>query len=372
MKTRAAVLYGANQPFKVEEIELDEPKIGEVLVRLTATGLCHSDWHLVTGDMGPLRYPIVGGHEGGGIVEKVGPGVTRVKPGDHVILSFIPSCGQCRFCSMGLSMLCDRGAGILDGRQLDGTFRMHTGGGEDVGQMSLISTFSEYTVCPADSCIIVDNDLPLDKVCLVGCGVPTGFGAAVNRADVQPGETVAIFGIGGVGINAVQGAALKGAAKVIAIDLVDYKLEAAEEMGATHTINAKREDPVQRIIELTNGVGADKTIVTIDVVTPEHIGNAVKAVRKGGRAVIVGVPPVHYQHMDVMPFDLVLSQKEVAGCLYGSSNPQADVLRYLELYRAGKLKVDELITRTYTLDEINQGYQDMLDGKNIRGVIVYQ
>lgn len=233
MKTRAAVLYGTNQPFQIEEIELDDPKEGEVLVHLVASGLCHSDWHLVTGDL-PVNYPIVAGHEGAGVVEKVGPGVTAVKPGDHVILTFIPSCGRCRWCSSGLTMLCDLGAGILQGQQLDGTYRMRNKDGQGLGQMCLISTFSEWTVCPVASVVPISKDLPLDKVCLVGCGVPTGFGAAINRADVQPGETVAIFGIGGVGINAVQGAAVKGAAKVIAVDLVDFKLEMAEEMGDPH------------------------------------------------------------------------------------------------------------------------------------------
>ncbi|MDI3341146.1 MAG: NDMA-dependent alcohol dehydrogenase [Sphaerobacter sp.] len=371
MKTRAAVLYGPNQRFQIEEIELDEPKAGEVLVHLAATGLCHSDWHLVTGDL-PVNYPIVAGHEGAGVVEQVGPGVTEVKPGDHVILTFIPSCGRCRWCSSGLTMLCDLGANILQGQQLDSTYRMHTQNGQDLGQMCLISTFSEWTVCPVASVVPIPHDLPLDKVCLVGCGVPTGFGAAVNRADVQPGETVAIFGIGGVGINAVQGAAVKGAAKVIAVDLVDFKLEMAEELGATHTINNSREDPVALIRELTNGVGADKTIVTIDVVQPEHVGMAYRATRKGGRTVVVGLGQPTAGHIDIPPTDLVLMQKEVVGSLYGNSNPRVDLPRYLELYRAGTLKVDELITRTYTLDQINEGYQDMLEGRNIRGVIRYQ
>lgn len=217
MKTQAAVLYGPDQSFQVQEIELDEPKSGEVLVRLAATGLCHSDWHAVTGDL-PVYYPIVCGHEGAGVVEQVGPGVTEtggIEPGDHVILTFIPSCGRCRFCSMGLTMLCDLGASILAGPQLDGSFRMHADG-QDLGQFCLISTYSEYTVCPVASCVVIPKDLPLEKVCLVGCGVPTGFGSAVNAADVQPGETVAIFGIGGVGINAVQGAAHGGAARVVA------------------------------------------------------------------------------------------------------------------------------------------------------------
>jgi NDMA-dependent alcohol dehydrogenase len=371
MKSRAAVLYGPHQPFKVEEIEVDDPQSGEVLVHLAATGLCHSDYHMVTAEYGDLRFPMIGGHEGAGIVEKVGSNVTHLKAGDHVLLTFIPACGRCRFCSMGLSFLCDRGAGILAGQQLDGTFRMHNREGQDLGQFALISTFSEWTIVPEVSCVKVEPDLDLAKICIVGCCVPTGFGAAVNRADVQPGETVVIFGIGGVGINAVQGAAVNGAAKVIAVDVVDFKLEVAEEMGATHTINATKEDPIEKIKELTWGVGADKAIVTIDNVLPEHVGNAVKAIRKAGRAVIVGIANVQHTSIEVSPFDLVLSAKELMGSLYGNSPVQADLPRYLGLYRSGKLKVDELITRTYTLDQINQGYKDMLDGKNIRGVVVY-
>ena len=371
MKSRAALLYGEGQEFRVEEIEVDDPKQNEVLVHLAATGLCHSDYHMVTGEYGPLHFPMIGGHEGAGVVEKVGPGVTRVSPGDHVLLTFIPACGHCRFCSMGLSFLCDRGAAILQGPQLDGTFRMHTADGQDAGQFCCISTFSEYTVVPEASIVPIDKDLDLTKVCIVGCCVPTGFGSAVNRADVQPGETVVIFGIGGVGINAVQGAAVKGASRVVAVDPVDFKLETAEELGATHTINPKEQDPVQRVVDLTNGVGADKAIITIDNVLPEHVGQAFRAVRKGGRVVVTGVARYDHQHIDVSPFELTLFAKEVVGTMYGHSPVYSDLPRYLELYRAGQLKVDELITRTYSHDEINQGYKDMLDGKNIRGVIVY-
>lgn len=371
MKSRAALLYGEGQEFRVEEIEVDDPKQNEVLVHLAATGLCHSDYHMVTGEYGPLHFPMIGGHEGAGVVEKVGPGVTRVKPGDHVLLTFIPACGHCRFCSMGLSFLCNRGAAILQGPQLDGTFRMHTADGQDAGQLCCISTFSEYTVVPEASIVPIADDLDLTKVCIVGCCVPTGFGSAVNRADVQPGETVVIFGIGGVGINAVQGAAVKGASKVVAVDPVDFKLETAEELGATHTINPKEQDPVQRVVDLTNGVGADKAIITIDNVLPEHVGQAFRAVRKGGRVVVTGVARYDHQHIDVSPFELTLFAKEVVGTMYGHSPVNSDLQRYLELYRTGQLKVDELITRTYSHDEINQGYRDMLDGKNIRGVIVY-
>ena len=372
MKSRAAVLYGAGQEFKVEEIELDDPKEGEVLLHLAATGLCHSDYHMVTGEWSEnIYYPMVGGHEGAGIVEKVGPGVTRVKPGDHVLLTFMPACGKCRFCSMGQSFICDRGAGLIAGPQMDGTFRMHNQEGQDLGQFCHISTFSEWTVAPEESIVPIPKGFDLEKLCVVGCCVPTGFGSAVNSADVQPGETVVIFGIGGVGINAVQGAAVNGASQVVAVDLVDFKLEMAEEFGATHTINADQQDPVERVLELTNGVGADKSIVTIDNVRPEHVGWAFRSIRKGGRAVITGIARDEFTHIDVSPQELTMYAKEVIGTFYGHSPVYADLARYLDLYRVGNFKDDTPTTRTYTLDDINQGYQDMLDGKNIRGVVSY-
>jgi len=368
VKTRAAVLYGPERRFVVEELTLDEPKAGEVLVKMVATGMCHSDWHFATGDF-TTNYPIVTGHEGAGIVEKVGPGVTEVQPGDHVILTFIPSCGKCRWCLTGLPVLCDRGANITGGALLDGTYRLHTADGRDVGQLAGIGCFSEYIVAPVETLIRVDPDIPLDKACLVACCVPTGFGAATKRAEVRPGDVVAVFGLGGVGMNAVQGAALAGAAKVIAVDVVPWKLEAAQEFGATHTINAQYEDPVQRILDLTNGVGADKTIVTIGHVEPEHIGIAYRATRKAGRCIVVGLAPIATDSMKVPPADLVLLGKEVVGTLYGHVNPRVDFPYLLQLYRAGRLKLDELVTKTYSLDEINKGYEDLLEGRVIRGVI---
>jgi NDMA-dependent alcohol dehydrogenase len=373
MRSRAAVLYGVKEEFKVEEIEVDDPRFGEVMVRITATGICHSDHHLVTGDIGVVEsaYPMVAGHEGAGVVEKVGEGCTRLKVGDHVVLTFIPSCGHCRWCATGQQMLCDVGAGVLGGRQLDGTTRMHNLQGQELGQWVSISTFSEWTTCPENACVKVADHLPLDKIGLVGCGVPTGVGSSINRANVIPGETVAVFGVGGVGMNAVQGAALAGAARIIAVDLVDFKLEKAAEFGATHFVNARKEDPVEAIKAITNGLGADKSILTVGVVTPDDVGNIVRAVRKGGRAVITAMPKIEYQHINVSPTEIGLFQKELVGSLYGTSNTMYDVPRLLELYEAGKLKVDELITRTYPLEEINQAFDDMLAGKNIRGMVTF-
>jgi S-(hydroxymethyl)glutathione dehydrogenase/alcohol dehydrogenase len=366
MKTRAAVLRGTGQDFEITELDLDGPKAGEVLIRYVAAGLCHSDEHLRNGDLTP-RFPIVGGHEGAGIIEEAGPGVTRLKPGDHVICSFLPVCGHCRWCSTGKSNLCDLGATILDGSLPDGTYRFH-GGGEDVGAMCMLGTFSEYATISENSAIKVDDDLPLDKVVLIGCGVPTGFGSAVHAAATEPGDTIAIYGIGGIGINAVQGAALAGARNVVAIDPLANKREAAEQFGATHACETA-EQAHELIYQLTRGVGADKAIVTVGVVTSEVVTSAFNAIRKGGTVVITGLADPMKNTIEISGGILTLFEKRIQGSLFGSGDPFHDIPRMVELYRSGDLKLDELITATYTLDQVNEGYQDLLDGKNIRGVI---
>lgn len=233
MKTRAAILQGVGKEWEITELDLDPPKAGEVLLRFVASGLCHSDDHLRTGDI-PVRYPIVGGHEGAGIVEEVGEGVTRLRPGDHVVCSFLPVCGHCRFCARGLTNLCDLGALLVDNCLPDGTFRLHSGG-QDFGQMCLLGTFSQWATVSEYSCVKVADDLPLEVAVLVGCGVPTGWGTAVTAGGVRPGDSVAVYGVGGVGINAIQGAAFAGARHVIAVDPVASKREAALRLGATHS-----------------------------------------------------------------------------------------------------------------------------------------
>jgi len=365
MRTHTAILYAPHQPFHVQEVELDEPHEHEVLVRMVAAGICHSDYHMVTGDL-PGYLPMACGHEGAGIVERVGSLVTNCKPGDHAVLSFIPACGHCRFCTMGLSNLCDHGANILAGPQLDGTFRIHADG-TDVGQFCLISTFSEYTVVPDESIVVVDAQYPLDKAVLVGCGVPTGVGAVIHRAKVEPGSTVMVIGVGGIGMNVVQGAAIAGAKHIIAVDKVDFKLEKAREFGATHTVNSTREDPVAFAQQLTNGVGVDYAFEAI--ATPATIGQAYAATRKAGTTVVIGLTPATTESVPIPPLDLVLMQKTLMGTLYGSSQPRNDIPQLLAMYGAGKLKLDELITRTYRLDQINEAYDDMINGRNIRGVI---
>ncbi len=369
MKTNAAIMRGIGKDWEVTELELDPPKNGEVLVRFVASGLCHSDEHIRTGDLTP-RFPIVGGHEGAGVVEAVGDGVSRLKAGDHIICSFLPVCGHCRWCSTGKSNLCDLGATILDGGLLDGTYRFHTADGEDVGGMCMLGTYSQDAVVSEFSCVKVDDDLPLDKVALIGCGVPTGWGSAVHAAQVEPGDTIVIYGIGGVGINAVQGAALAGARNVVAVDPVALKREVAEQLGATHAV-ATAGEAALLINELTRGVMADKAIITVGRVTSEVVTDAFNTIRKAGTVVVTGLADLVSNTIELNSSMLTLMEKRIQGSLFGSGDPFHDIPRMVELYRSGDLKLDELITQTYTLDQINQGYQDMLDGKNIRGLILY-
>jgi S-(hydroxymethyl)glutathione dehydrogenase/alcohol dehydrogenase len=368
MKTRAAVLRDVGKEWEVIELDLDPPKAGEVLIKYVAAGLCHSDEHLRHGDIVP-RFPVVGGHEGAGIIEEVGAGVTRLKPGDHVICSFLPVCGHCRFCAMGLTNICDVGATILIGTLPDGTFRFHAGG-EDFGGMCMLGTFAERSVVSEYSCIKVDDDVPLDKAVLIGCGVPTGFGSAVYAAQTMPGDTIAIYGIGGIGANAVQGAALAGATNVVAIDPLENKREMAEELGATHTA-ANSEEAHELIQELTRGVGADKSIITVDIVKSEVVLAATLATRKGGTIVITGLSDPTKVSIELPSSLLTLFEKRIQGSLFGSGDPFKDIPRLVDMYRAGQLKIDEMITRTYTLDEVNQGYADLLEGRNVRGVIIH-
>ncbi len=367
MKTRAAVMFESPGRWEIVEVDLDPPKAQEVLVKLVATGLCHSDAHYMTGDMPVHQLPLCGGHEGAGIVEAVGPGVTSVAPGDHVVLAFIPGCGRCRMCASGRQNLCDLGAHLMAGPQLDGTYRMHHEG-RDVCQMVLISTFAERTVVPEFSVVKIADDVPLETVCLLGCGVGTGWGSAVNSAEVAPGDVVIVMGIGGIGINAVQGARHAGATTIVAVDPVAFKREKAQEMGATHAFD-NIGDATEFVHSITNGQGADSAIVTIGVVLGEHIAQGFDAIRKGGTVVVTGVPRFDQLSIPVNPMMLVGFQKRIQGSLYGACSPSRDIPRQVEMYRAGQLKLDELITRRYTLEQINEAYDDMFAGRNIRGVI---
>jgi S-(hydroxymethyl)glutathione dehydrogenase/alcohol dehydrogenase len=381
MKTHAAVLWGTHQDWKVEEVDLDPPKQGEVLVKWEAAGLCHSDEHLVTGDMvvpeevraargQPDMFPVIGGHEGAGVVLSVGPGVTLVAPGNHVAASFFPACGRCRWCVTGHSNLCDLGAATLGMGQIsDGTSRHHVNG-QDVGIMAKLGTFAEHSVVNEQSLVKVDADLPLTAVALVSCGVTTGWGSAVHRAEVRPGETVVVVGIGGVGINAVQGARMCSARNVVAVDPLEFKQKAALDFGATHAV-ASMEEAIPLVTELTRGQMADAVILIPGVMYGDLLANAMTLTAKGGTVVVTAVAPITQVQASVSLFELAMYQKEIKGVIFGSGNPRFDIPRILDLYRAGQIKLDELVTRTYSLAQINQGYQDMRDGKNIRGVITF-
>lgn len=366
MKTRAAVLWGLQEKWQVEEIDLDPPGDGEVQVRMAAAGLCHSDEHLVTGDI-PIPYPVVGGHEGAGFVEEVGAGVTEVAAGDPVVLSFLPACGRCSYCARGMTNLCDLGAAVVLGPQLDGTCRFRARG-EDAGQMCLLGTFSERTVVPAASVVPLDEGFPLERAALVGCGVTTGFGSAVRAGEVCPGDAVVVVGAGGIGVNAVQGARAAGARIVVAVDPVEFKRAKASEFGATHTA-ASMDEAWNVVSELTRGQLADVCVLTTDVAEGAHIEPALGLVGKRGRVVVTAIGHPDERTITGNLFELTLYEKQIRGALFGSCNSQHDIPRLLELYNLGQLKLDELVTAEYQLEDINQGYQDMRDGKNIRGMI---
>jgi NDMA-dependent alcohol dehydrogenase len=381
METQAAILWEPHTEWSVEDIVLDPPKAGEVVVKLAASGLCRTDEHLVTGDMaipaellegtGFSQYPIVGGHEGAGEVVDVGPNVTTVAAGDHVVLGFLPSCGRCPSCATGHQNLCDLGAFVLMGQQIsDFTSRHHTKDGQDLALMCLLGTFAPYTVVNEASCIKVDNDIPLDKAALVSCGVTTGWGAAIYAAEVRQGETVVVVGCGGIGINAVQAAALAGARYVIGIDPLPFKREQATLFGATHTV-ASVEEAVGLVGEVTWGALADKAIISTSVVDGSMIATVMSLVGKGGRCVVTALGSMTQTDVTLSLFDLTTQQKQLVGSLFGSANPRRDIPRLLRLYMEGKLKLDELVTRTYDLADVNQGYQDLRDGKNIRGQILH-
>ena len=373
MKTKAAVLWGVNEDWKIEEVEQDDPIAGEVRVKLTASGMCHSDEHVRVGDIIPLEpggFPFIGGHEGAGVVEQVGPGVTSLAVGDHVVLGFIPSCGRCYSCANGHSNLCDNGATLLTGQMIsDGGYRTRVGG-KDAGTMCLLGTFSPYVVVHESAAIKIEDDIPLDKAALVGCGVTTGWGSAVYSADVKAGDTVVVIGIGGVGINAVQGAAMAGAQRVVAIDPVEFKREQAMAFGATHTY-ASMAEAIEPLNEVTWGRMADKAIITVGRIEGTMIAEMMALIGKNGTAVVTAMGDMMKADVTLSLFELAMLQKRLQGSIFGGANPRSDIPKLLGLYRDGKLKLDELITKTYTLDQINEGYADMNAGKNIRGVIMY-
>jgi NDMA-dependent alcohol dehydrogenase len=369
VKTKAAVLWEVNTPWSVEEIELDPPGPGEVLVKLAASGLCHSDEHLVTGDL-PFALPIIGGHEGAGVVQEVGTGVSWLEPGDHVVFGFIPSCGRCPSCSTGHQNLCDFGALLGLGVQItDGTSRHHAQG-KDLALMCLLGTFAHHTVVNEASCIKIEKDVPLDRACLLGCGVVTGWGSSVYAAQVAPGDTVAVVGCGGIGSNAIQGAKLAGAKRIIAIDPVEFKREKAMEFGATHTA-ASMAEALPMITDVTWGTMANKVIMTMGVGSGAVLAEALALTAKRGRVVVTNIHPAMEMSANVSLLDVTLMEKQIVGSLFGSGNPRADIPKLLGLWREGQLDLDGLVTNEYDLDGVNDGYDAMRAGTSIRGVMKY-
>jgi S-(hydroxymethyl)glutathione dehydrogenase/alcohol dehydrogenase len=370
MLARGAVIRSAPGKWEVVDLEFEPPRHGELLLRMVASGLCHSDDHVSTGDIPVGKYPMCGGHEGAGIVEAVGPNTPGFEKGDHVVMSFLPGCGRCRWCASGMQNLCDLGASLLTGNREDGSYRVRTTAGEEVGQMCGISTFANWSVVSVASAVKVPKELPLDKACLVGCGVGTGFGSAEKSANVRPGDTVIVMGIGGIGINAVQGAAVCGAQHVIAVDPVEFKREKAMEFGATHAF-ASMEEASEFARSVTNGQGADSAIVTVGVTTGEHVAQAFSSIRKAGTCVVTGLGSLMEVGIPVSLGELTLFQKRIQGSLFGESSPSKDILRMLGYYQSGRLKLDELVSRTYTLETLNEGYADMHAGRNLRGVLIH-
>jgi NDMA-dependent alcohol dehydrogenase len=368
--TRAAIARGPHLGWELVDLQLDEPKQHEVRVKFAASGLCHSDDHITQGDA-PVRFPMVGGHEGAGIVESVGPDVGRVKPGDRVICSYIPACGSCRPCSTGHQNMCVKGLNAGTGMFLDGTFRFHLGD-EDLGGFCSLGTFSQYAVVSEWAIIPLADDIPFEVASLVGCGVPTGWGSAVYAAGVRPGDTVVIFGAGGVGSNAVQGARYAGAKNVVVVDPVEFKRDMATSVfGATHAF-ASAKEAHDFVVETTWGQLADHVILTPGVVTEEMVNAAVQMSGKGSKITITAVGKLTEKAVHFHAGMLIGYQRQVRGALFGDCNPLYDVPKLLGLYRAGQLKLDELVTRTYRLDQVNEAYEDLNEGKNIRGVILHE
>lgn len=353
---KAAVLYERRKPLVLDELELVEPGPNEVEIELVASGVCHSDLHHVQRDT-PTVLPVVLGHEGAGIVKAVGSNVTRVKPGDHVIIAFGNKCGECYYCLRGMPYVCTP-ANPPRTRLFKGD--------RPITQFVNAATYAERTVVSEGNVVKIREDVPLDVASLVACGVATGVGAVINTAKVEPGSNVVVIGTGGVGLNAVQGARLAGAARIIAVDVRDNKLEFAREMGATHLINSTKEDVVERVKALTGGYGADYAFEVIGL--PQTINLAYESVHKGGTAVVVGVADENAE-LTLKPVWMMRNAKSLVGCNYGSIRPQVDFPKLVDLYMAGRLKLDELITRRFALDEINEAFRAMEAGEVARGVL---
>lgn len=380
MRSRAAILHDVGGPWSVEEFELDPPRAGEVLVQLAAAGLCHSDDHILKGDMSapnevlrslglPTMFPTIGGHEGAGIIREIGPEVTDFAVGDHVVMSFVAVCGQCRWCATGMEYICDAGIGTMTpGMPTDGTFRHHTSDGQPLGHIAKVGAFAEHTVVSTNSLVKIEPDLPLVPSALLSCAIPTGYGSVANRSGMRAGDTVVVVGAGGIGTGAIQGARINGATQIVAVDPVEFKRKSAQLFGATHSA-ATVAEALDLVRGLTYGVMADAVVVSPSLITPDDVRDALQLTRKGGTCVLTGMTSQLTRSVNIDLQDFILMNKTLAGTIFGSCNGRADIPRLAKLYQTGQLQLDEMITRRYRLDDVNHAYQHLLNGEIIRGVI---
>ena len=356
---KAAVLYETDTHLRIEDFDLPRPSANQVRVRLVASGVCHSDWHVVKGDWPFVRLPVILGHEGAGVIEEIGSDVTQVQVGDHVILSWKRNCGFCEMCQKGYPNLCALPS--------DGSGKPAIkSSGREIDQMSGLGTFGTETLVPQDAVVPIDKDMPFAQAALIGCGVMTGVGAAINTAEVAPGSSVAVFGCGGVGLNCIQGAAISGGEPIIAVDVRDNKLELGKQFGATHTVNASEIDPVERIKEITDGRGVHYAFEAIGLIGATF-RQAILCTRSRGVTVFVG----HAPENTPVEFDarMLMPEKMVIGSMYGTARPHVDFPRLVSLYKAGQLKLDELVTRTYPLEGINDAFEALARGEVARSVL---
>lgn len=375
MRTKAAVLYemekpapyAESQPLSVEDVELDRPGCGEVLVEIAAAGLCHSDLSVIDGSR-PRVMPMVLGHEASGIVREVGPDVTEFNPGDHVVFSYVPVCGRCLLCVSGRASLCEKGgAANVAGTLLSGARRFRTSSGTELNHHLGVSGFSQFTVAAQESLVKIEEDIPLSKAALFGCAVMTGVGAVVNTAMVEPGTSVIVFGMGGVGLSAVMGAKLVGAWPIVAVDILEEKLKLAKQAGATHTLAAGNENLIQVLKDLTGG-GAHYTFEAVG--SESVLMQAYDSTRRGGQTIIIGLPHPS-KKLSMSQGSLVGEERVIKGSYLGSAVPRRDVPRFISLYREGLLPVDLLFSRTIGIEEINSAFDTLARGEVVRQVLQF-
>jgi S-(hydroxymethyl)glutathione dehydrogenase/alcohol dehydrogenase len=364
MQTKAAVLYEPKKPLVIEQVELDAPKDHEVLVRMASSGVCRSDYHAMVGEW-TMPLPMILGHEAAGVVEAVGAGVTKSKPGDHVILNFRPNCGWCKYCVNGRPVLCN-GSDTPRWVQFDGTSRLHIGD-QAINAYARLGSFSQYAVVPESGAVPVRHDMPLDRASLIGCSVTTGVCAVTNAAKVEPGSTVVVLGLGGVGLSVITGAVLAGASQIIAVDLLENKLAYGKEFGATHVIDASTGDVAAKILDMTNG-GVDYAFDAFG--SAETIETCYNAVHLGGTVCVVGMAPED-QKISINALSIPRSEKVIMGTWYGSARPWHDLPKMVDLYMAGKIKVDEMLTRSYPIEQINEAYAALEKGENARAILTF-